>query len=413
MVLGQARTDQSLGTDYREQVMKTRDADEFPELLLMEGGPGDALMKRLRLIRPEFGAASGRTAIALAAITWLPLLVLSLIEGLALGGARIPFLYDISAHARFLVAVPVLVLAEIPIGRRLRQVVKHFLNAGLVREAEQKQFASYVADAARFHDSRYTEISLLVLAYISTYVALSKTPFQSGNTWFLPSPGAGFSLAGYYYGFLALPIVQFLMFRWGYRMVLLARLLWQVSNLDLLLTPTHPDGAGGIGFLGKGSVPFGIILFALSSVVSAAIASRILFAGATLEQFEFIYPALIVLALIIFTGPMMVFTPKLFRLKQDGLLRYGTLASHYTQAFDSKWANGINSAEEPLLGSGDIQSLADLGNSYELIRKMRVLPIELSDFIGIALPGVIPALPLAATVMPVGEILKGVLRLLG
>jgi hypothetical protein len=110
---------------------------------------------------------------------------------------------------------------------------------------------------------------------------------------------------------------------------------------------------------------------------------------------------------------MMVFTPKLFRLKRDGLLRYGTLASHYTQAFDSKWANGINSAEEPLLGTGDIQSLADLGNSYELIHKMRIVPFELSDFIGIAFLGVIPALPLAATVMPVGEIVKGVLRLLG
>jgi hypothetical protein len=109
----------------------------------------------------------------------------------------------------------------------------------------------------------------------------------------------------------------------------------------------------------------------------------------------------------------MVFAPKLFRLKQDGLLRYGTLASQYTQAFDSKWVGGINTPEEPLLGTPDIQSLADLGNSYELVRKVRIVPIELSDFIGIALPAVIPALPLAATVMPVGEILKGILRLLG
>ena len=104
-------------------LMETKNVNEFPELSLMEGGPGDALMKRLRLIRPEFGAASARTAISSAALTWLPLLVFSSIEGLALGGARIPFLYDLAAHARFLVAVPILVLAEIPIGRRLRGVV--------------------------------------------------------------------------------------------------------------------------------------------------------------------------------------------------------------------------------------------------------------------------------------------------
>lgn len=95
------------------------------------------------------------------------------------------------------------------------------------------------------------------------------------------------------------------------------------------------------------------------------------------------------------------------------MLKYGTLASRYTQKFDSKWIDEINPAGEPLLGTADIQSLADLGNSYEVVRKMRAVPIELSDFIAMALPGVIPALPLAASVMPVGEILKGILRLLG
>ena len=78
------------GTDVRGGPMQREKEGEFPELSLMEGGPGDALMKKLRLIRPEFGAASARTAIILAALTWLPLLVFSLIEGLALGGARIP-----------------------------------------------------------------------------------------------------------------------------------------------------------------------------------------------------------------------------------------------------------------------------------------------------------------------------------
>ena len=46
--------------------MKTHDLDEFPELSLMEGGPGDAFMKRLTLIRPELGTASARDRYALA-----------------------------------------------------------------------------------------------------------------------------------------------------------------------------------------------------------------------------------------------------------------------------------------------------------------------------------------------------------
>ena len=393
--------------------MKSENIKEFPELSLMEGGPGDALMRRLRLIRPELGAASARTAVILAVLTWLPLLVFSFVEGLALGGARIPFLYDIAAHARFLVAIPILLLAEIPIGIRLRGIARHFLDAGLVREEERKRFASCVVDTVRFHDWRLANLTLLALAYITTYAAISKTSLQSGSTWFEPSATVGLSPVGYYYALISLPIFQFLMYRWAFRMVVWSRFLWQVSKLDLFLTPTHPDGAGGLGFLGKGSIPFGVILFALSSVVSAAIASRILFGGAKLEQFEVIYATLILLVLIVFAGPLIVFTPKLFRLKQDGLSRYGTLASRYTQQFDSKWAQGVNTSEEPLLGTADIQSLADLGNSCELVRKMRVVPIQSSDLIAMALPGVIPALPLAATVMPVSVILKGILSLLG
>ncbi len=250
------------------------------------------------------------------------------------------------------------------------------------------------------------------MTYFTAYIVFSGTSLQSGSTWFEPS-STGFSLVGYYYGFVAIPIFQFLMFRWAFRMFVWTRLLWQISNLDLLLTATHPDGAGGLGFLGKGTIPFGVILFGLSSVVSASIASRVLFGGARLEDFEITYAALIVMLLVVFAGPLLVFSPKLFRLKQDGMLQYGTLASRYTQQFESKWASGAGGSKEPLLGTSDIQSLADMGNTYELVRKMRMVPIELSDFIAIALPGVIPALPLAATVMPVGEILKQLLRLLG
>jgi len=392
--------------------MKTHDAGEFPEFSLMEGGPGDALMRRLRLIRPELGTASARTAIILALVTWFPLLVFSVIEGLALGGAKIPFFYDIAAHTRFLITVPILVLAEIPIGKRLRGMAKHFLDAGLVPESERKQFNSYIVDTVRFHDSRLAGLILIAVTYFTAYIVFSETSLQSGSSWFEPS-STGFSPVGYYYAFVAIPIFQFLMFRWAFRMFVWTRLLWQISNLDLLLTSTHPDGAGGLGFLGKGTIAFGAILFGLSSVVSASIASRVLFGGARLEDFELTYAALIVTLLIVFAGPLLVFYPKLFRLKQDGMLQYGTLASRYTQQFESKWASGSDGSKEPLLGTADIQSLADLGNSYELVRKMRVVPIELRDFIAIALPGGIPALPLAATVMPVGEILKQLLRLLG
>src|SRR5262249_29522545 len=130
-----------------------------------------------------------------------------------------------------------------------------------------------------------------------------------------------------------------------------------------------------------------------------------------IEDYQWSYLALFVVFLVVFAGPMLIFVPKLIALKQRGLLEYGTLGSRYTQEFHRKWIGKTDPGNEPILGTGDIQSLADLGNSFQIIRQMRIIPVEPSDFIAMVLPGVIPALPLAATVMPVGEIVKGLLKL--
>jgi hypothetical protein len=382
-----------------------------PAFSLTEGGPGSAFMKRMHLVQPELGTGSARTALVLMALTWVPLFILCLLEGLAFSGVKIPFFYDIAAHTRFLLAVPVLVLADIPVGARERQVVRHFVAAHLIREDELVKFGETIRDALRFRDSHVAEIAVLVLAYVATYNALSGFSFQSGGNWFRPVPGQGLSLVGYWYGFVALPIFQFLIFRWIYRMVVWSRFLWKVSKLDLLLTPIHPDAAGGLAFLGKALIPFGVILFALSAVVSSAIARNLLFNGAKLEDYQWSYLALFLLALVVFAGPMLIFVPKLLALKQRGLMEYGTLGSEYTQAFHRRWVAKTQPTEEPLLGTDDIQSLADLSNSFEIILKMKVLPVAPSDFIAIVLPGLIPALPLAATVMPLGEIVKSLLKL--
>jgi hypothetical protein len=324
---------------------------------------------------------------------------------------KIPFLYDIAAHVRFLVTIPVLVLAEIPIGFRIRQAATHFLTAGLVREEDHARFAQIVEDALRLRDSRLAGLIVLGAAYAATFGVLM-TALHGGSTWYAPDPHGRMTPVGYWYALVALPIFQFLMYRWIYRMAAWARFLHQVSQLDLRLMPTHPDGAGGLAFLGKGTIPFGVILFGLSAVVSSEIGMRVVLLGAKLEDFQVAYAALFVLTLLIFAGPLLVFLPRLTLLKQRGLLEYGALASHYTQLFEAKWIKGTEAGPEGLLGTADIQSLADLGNSYELVRKMRSVPIELSDFIAMAIPGVIPALPLVATVMPVGVIVKDLLHLI-
>jgi hypothetical protein len=383
--------------------------DQEVTFSLTEGGPGSSVMRRLHLVHPELGKGSVRSALYLAVLTWGPLFAFCLIEGLAFGGVKIPFFYDIAVHVRFLVAVPILVLADISIGTRLRQVVKHFVAAHLIRENEKAKFDDALIDALRSRDSHFAELTILILAYVATYNAVEGS-FQ-GTTWYRFGSGQELTLVGCWYALVSLPIFQFLIFRWIYRMMVWSSFLRKISRLDLLLTPTHPDAAGGLAFLGTGLVPCGVVLFALSSVVSGAIATRILFIGGRLEEYQWSYVALFAVGLLVFAGPLLIFMPKLLVLKQRGLLEYGILGSEYTQAFHQKWVQRITPIGEVLLGSGDIQSLADLNNSFEVIQKIRILPLQPRDFIAMVLPGLIPALPLAATVMPLGEILSRLLKL--
>ncbi len=388
--------------------MSPNAAHDVPPFLLTEGGPGAALLRAVRLTPVAPG--SRREALVLAAVAWVPLLVLSVAEGLAAGGVPIPFLRDIAAHVRFLFALPVLVLAEVPIGRRLRQVTAHFIVAGLVRREQHERFARIIVETVRFRDSRVAELVVLAAAYMTAVGVLTRITTQQGDIWFAPHEGE-ISRVGYWYVLVSIPIFQFLLYRWIYRMVVWTRFLAKVAALDLELTPTHPDGAGGLGFLGAGCVPFGLLLFAVSAVVASQIASRILFTGAKLEQYQFSYAALFVLALAIFGGPLLVFVPKLAKLKREARLAYDTFATQYTHLFGRKWIDPATTDESPL-GSGDIQSLADLGAGWERVKNMRPVPVQLRDFIGMAVPGLIPVLPLMATVMPVSEIVKGLMHLI-
>jgi hypothetical protein len=322
-----------------------------------------------------------QTAVGLALVTWLPLLVM---EGL-------PFLKDIAAQTRFLIAVPLLVLAEIPIGQRWNELTRYFHDAGLVRMPDEEKFEAAAAQVRRLNDYWLTNLIVLIVTYVTVLA------------W--PSEG------GFYYRFVAMPVFYFLVYRWIFRILVWTRGLWRISRLDLFLMPAHPDGAGGLNLVGKGLIPFGYILFALSAVVAGAIATRVRYGGASLDQFISNYAAMILLGLIVLVLPVLVFVPKLIRLKHEGLEKYGTLASTYSHQFDRKWVGGITG--EALMGSADIQSLADLGSVCESVRRMRIVPMELKDFAAIVLLGVIPALPLAALVMPVKEILKGIVRLLG
>jgi hypothetical protein len=180
----------------------------------------------------------------------------------------------------------------------------------------------------------------------------------------------------------------------------------------LNLVPTHPDHVGGLGFLSNTVYAFAVLAVAHGALLAGPLANRIFFAGAVLTQFKVEIGVVVVFLLCVILGPLLMFAPQLAQAKRRGLREYGTLAQRYVREFDAKWLRGGAAANEPLVGSGDIQSLADLANSFEVVRTMRVVPITRDAILGLSIATLAPLAPLLLTMMPIGELLKMLLGLL-
>ncbi|MGH7177838.1 MAG: hypothetical protein ACREJC_10690, partial [Tepidisphaeraceae bacterium] len=246
-----------------------RNEEDFSLVL---GGPLFQLLLRAGLVRPSMDLAH-RRIITFALVTWLPLVVLTATAGTFARGVAVPFLYDVDAHVRFLIALPLLIAAEVIVHRRIREVVAQFQERGLIAPEEQRSFDAIVAQAMRLRNSTLVEVFLLVLAFTGGYWLWRSHATLHVNTWYAVrmEDTAPFTRAGYWYAFVSLPIVRFIIFRWYFRMFIWYVFLFRVSRLRLRLNPLHPDRAGGLGFLSLSVGALTPVLIAQSALLSALI----------------------------------------------------------------------------------------------------------------------------------------------
>jgi hypothetical protein len=187
-------------------------------------------------------------------------------------------------------------------------------------------------------------------------------------------------------------------------------LLWRISRLDLRLIAIHPDLACGLGFLKYAQMAFSLIAFALSSTVVAVVGNRIAYAGQSFSTAYLPMTGMVVFSLVILLGPLLFFTRKLIITKRAGTYDYGVLAEDYTQRFHAKWVKHQNPENEELLGTSDIQSLADLANSYNIVRNTKPVPFDLNTVASIVVIVLIPLVPLILGVLPLEKIVDSLLR---
>jgi hypothetical protein len=393
-----------------EQMMVKPVTGQNEEFSLVLGGPLYQFLLRSKLIQPPFGNLGWRIGV-ITALAWLPLVLLTILGGRFAGGVKVPFLYDFEVHARLLFALPLMVLAEMVVYIRMRAITMQFVERQIITDNVQAAFKKVISSAMRLRNSLAVEIGLLLFAVLAGPHIWREALALHSDTWYaiITSSSLSYTPAGRWYAFVSVPVFQFILLRWYYRIFIWCRFLFQISRLDLNLVPLHPDRRCGLGFLGNVAIAFAPLLMAHSGLVAGYIANRVLHEGATLPDYKFELVGMAVLLLVIVLGPLCVFTPKLNAARIAGLRTYGRLASDYAIAFAGKWTRGVVAECEPLLGSADIQSLADLDNSFAIVKEMKLVPFGKETVVPFIVVIVLPLTPLALTMFSLEELLKRLL----
>ena len=379
---------------------------------LSAGGLAYEFFRRMRLSgdEPRF---IRRRVLSVVAILWLPPLILTIIAGTAYSDAiRISFFNSLLGHVRFLVVLPILIGVEPYIHRQLNIAIRLFSERNLIPAEEMADFHRAIDKTHDIRNSYILELGLLVVVYTAGIWFWGSRQPEGSQTWYAnPNTlGLNLTLAGYWLVFVSLPMFQFFLVRWYARFFILFWMLLQISKLKLNLIPTHPDRSGGLGFLGRVTYAFSPLLFAQGALLSAMIATEVMQNGKDIGSFlvESIgYIAFFVIGVLV---PLCVFVPEVARAKRKGLRIYGTLAARYVEEFDKKWIRSDDGEKEELLGTADIQSLADLGNSYNIVSEMNLAPFNYRDIFRLTAITAAPLIPLLLLVFSAEELFKKILE---
>ncbi len=361
-----------------------------------------------------FRTASSRTltrTLVAVGLAWIPLALLSALRG---GDTFLSFLSDYASGSRFLIILPVLILAEPLLRERLALVARHF-ESDLVPRNQWPEFQASWNSCERLRNSILVRILIAVLTYATAaflvqYLSPTGAEFVS---WWKGSPGfRAFSLAGTWAFFVSYPILAYFTYLWLWRQFLWARFLRSTTRLNLRLVAAHPDTLGGLGFLEAsvlGQIPFS---FCLGVGLAGAIANRVLHQGLPLMAYRYIAAVMVVGVLLYCVGPYLFFTRILLQMRRDGMLSYGAFAHAVGEQFEKKWLHQTDTLTEEVLLVPDFSTTGDLYSVVHNIDDVRILPIGLVDLYAIVAAALIPAIPVLIAAIPFDVLIKGAMHLL-
>ena len=391
----------------------TAEESRIGQFFVARGGPFYTLQRQLGLLREDAFRAGWR-AMLLVGLAWGVPLVLSIFTGDAIGPyAERPYLLDAGAWARFFIAVGLFILMERQVEERLRMHLAQFERAPILAPGSFEPAAEAVTRALKRRDSRLAEVVCLAIAIIATIAGFFRMIDTETTSWMVRvSPdGNSLTVAGWWCMVFSNTLFLFLLMRWLWRLCVWSMLLRDLACLELRLVATHPDGYGGLAFIGKYPNAYTTFVLALSCVVGAAIAQEFLVGALTGEAYGAVIGVWLLIVLLPFAVPLLAFREPLEKLKEQTYLACSALATrHHRAAERDLLGKNISASEDAEKVAGE--EVPDPSKAFATTQKLSVFLFSRSALLPISAAAVMPLVAAGATILPIKELLKILKRLL-
>lgn len=371
------------------------------------------LQRKVGLI-PPVGLGLGRRVVFWPLVAWLPIVLWAALNGRAgFGGSGESLFEHFAINVRCLVAMPLFILAEGMVHQRMVSLLPYFVRSGIVREEDRPRMREVLESTLRLRNASLPWVMIIVIVFAWSGVSTVAEDTHE-LVWALQGEGVARHLGfgGWWFLYVARPAYLILLLAWLWRVILCFILFRRLSKLSLALVPTHPDRVGGLGFLDRFAAGFSPVVLGFSAVTSSFWAHQVLYHGVSLQSLRMPMAAFLVLVLVVFLAPLIVFVKPLGVARKQALLEYGMLVAKHGRLVKRRWILNEEVNDEGLLSAPEIGPVADTLALYEAVQKMRLLPVGKASITSIALPAVLPLLAVLSIRIPLASILQGLLKAL-
>jgi len=372
-----------------------------------------AVLRRLRLIKPEHRTQAFRRVLISVAFAWVPLAALCALQALFSGHGELlhAFFTDVAVHARFLLAVPILILSEYIILPRLDLTARHFVTSNIIDEADRERFDEAIASTRRLSLGVWPSAAMTIIVY-AFVITIALTVSQSSlPIWHYAPESSRRSLAAWWHMLISLPLLLGLLLSWVWRVGVWTRFLHQVSHMGLHLVSSHPDRAGGLLFVAFSPRMFTPLALAIGIIIAGTFGNEVLHMGLNPIDHPATPIATAIIVMVLFLIPPMVFGRMLLMAWRRGIFEYGALASRLGTQFENKWIGPGSVVDKESLEKPDFSATTDLYSVTANVYSMRPVLFDPRAALSLAVAALLPFAPIWLSVIPAKVILTQLLKL--